>query len=146
VSVLQVQRFSPLSSRWKHGSIQAGTGMEEMSVPPLVLKAARRKTGFQAARTRVLKPTTTVTHILQQGHTYSNKATPTLTRPHLQIVPLLRPNLYKLPQHLFESDFLRQAAFCGVLTYTVATRPNGLSKRWNLPIPVVISHIPPCYF
>jgi hypothetical protein len=39
---LQVQRFSPLSSRWEHGSIQAGMGLEELRVPPLVLKAARR--------------------------------------------------------------------------------------------------------
>ena len=27
-------------------------------------------TGFQAARMRVLKPTPTVTHLLQQGHTF----------------------------------------------------------------------------
>jgi hypothetical protein len=26
-------------------------------------------------------------HLLYQGHTHSNKATPTPTRPHLQIVP-----------------------------------------------------------
>ena len=32
---------------------------------------------------RFLKSTPTVTHLLQQGHTYSNKATPT-TRPHLR--------------------------------------------------------------
>jgi hypothetical protein len=34
----------------------------------------QEKNGFQAARTRVLKPTTT--YFLQQGHTYCNKATP----------------------------------------------------------------------
>jgi hypothetical protein len=42
VAGLQVQRFSPVSSRWEHGSIQAGMGLEELRVPPLVLKAARR--------------------------------------------------------------------------------------------------------
>jgi hypothetical protein len=35
----------------------------------LDLKAARKKTIFQAARRRVSKPTPTVTHFLQQGHT-----------------------------------------------------------------------------
>jgi hypothetical protein len=29
---LQVQRFSPLSSRWEHGSIQAGMVQEELRV------------------------------------------------------------------------------------------------------------------
>jgi hypothetical protein len=39
---LQVQRFSPLSSRQEHGSIQAGV-VQELRVLPLVLvlKAAR---------------------------------------------------------------------------------------------------------
>jgi hypothetical protein len=37
---LKVQRFSPLSSRREHGSIQAGTVQEELRVPPLISKAA----------------------------------------------------------------------------------------------------------
>jgi hypothetical protein len=41
---------------------------EELRVLHLVLKANRRKL-FQAARIRILKPTPTVTHLLQQGHT-----------------------------------------------------------------------------
>ena len=44
---------------------------KELRVPPLVLKANRRKTGFQAARMKVLKPMLTVTHFLQQDHTSS---------------------------------------------------------------------------
>jgi|UPI00001E498D hypothetical protein len=36
----------------------------------------KQKTGFKVARIRVLKPMSTMTHFLQQGHTYSNKATP----------------------------------------------------------------------
>ena len=40
---LQVQRFSLLSSRQEHGSVQAGMVQEELRVPPLVLKAARRR-------------------------------------------------------------------------------------------------------
>jgi hypothetical protein len=38
---LQVQRFSPLSSRWEHGSIQAGMAQEELRVLCLHPKAAR---------------------------------------------------------------------------------------------------------
>jgi hypothetical protein len=37
---LQVQRFSPLSSRWEHGSIQAGMAQEELRVLCLHPKAA----------------------------------------------------------------------------------------------------------
>ena len=39
---LQVQRFSPLSSRWEHGSVQAGMVQEELKVLYLVPKANRR--------------------------------------------------------------------------------------------------------
>jgi hypothetical protein len=39
---LQVQRFSPLSSRRDHGSIQAGLVQEELRVLHLHLKAASR--------------------------------------------------------------------------------------------------------
>jgi hypothetical protein len=36
---LQVQRFSPLSSRWEHGTIQAGMAQEELRVLCLHPKA-----------------------------------------------------------------------------------------------------------
>jgi hypothetical protein len=39
---LQIQRFSPLSSRQKHGSIQAGMVLEKLRVLYLDLKATRR--------------------------------------------------------------------------------------------------------
>jgi hypothetical protein len=39
---LQDQRFSPLSSRQEHGSIQAGMVQEELKVLHLYLKAASR--------------------------------------------------------------------------------------------------------
>jgi hypothetical protein len=39
---LQVQRFSPLSSRQEHGSIQAGMVQEELRVLHLHLKAASK--------------------------------------------------------------------------------------------------------
>jgi hypothetical protein len=41
---LHVQRFSPLSSRWEHGSVQAGMAQEELRVLHLYLKVARRQT------------------------------------------------------------------------------------------------------
>jgi hypothetical protein len=40
---LQVQRFSPLSSRWEHDSIQVGMMEEELRVLHLYLKAARKR-------------------------------------------------------------------------------------------------------
>jgi hypothetical protein len=40
---LYVQRFSPLSSKWEHGSIQAGIVQEEQRVLHLHLKAASRR-------------------------------------------------------------------------------------------------------
>jgi hypothetical protein len=39
------------------------------------------KTGFQAVRTRVWKPTPTVTHLLQQGHTYPKVTPPNSATP-----------------------------------------------------------------
>jgi hypothetical protein len=39
---LQVQRFSPLSSRWEHDVVQAGMVQEELRVSHLHLKAASR--------------------------------------------------------------------------------------------------------
>jgi hypothetical protein len=58
---LTVQRISPLSSRWEHSSIQ--TGMVQAS------QGKQEKTDFHTARTRVLKPMPTVTHLFQKGHT-----------------------------------------------------------------------------
>jgi hypothetical protein len=40
---LQVQKFSPLSSRWEHGSIQAGMAQEELRVLQPHIKATGRK-------------------------------------------------------------------------------------------------------
>jgi hypothetical protein len=55
---LQVQRFSPLSSRQEHGSIQAGMVQEELRA--LHLEGCQRNTDFQAARMQTLKITPTV--------------------------------------------------------------------------------------
>ena len=70
---LQFQRFSPLSSRWKHGSNQAGMAHAELRVLHLHPKTASgrltsRELGWGSyAHTDSDTP----------GHTYSNKATPT---------------------------------------------------------------------
>ena len=50
---LQVQRFSPLSSRWEHGSIQAGMVQKELRVLSSS-KGCEWKTEFQATRVRIL--------------------------------------------------------------------------------------------
>jgi hypothetical protein len=70
----------------KHGSVQAGMVLEELRVLHLHPKEARSRL-FQVARS-VSKPIPTVTHFLQQSHTYFNKATPdsgTLWAKHIQI-------------------------------------------------------------
>jgi hypothetical protein len=57
---------------WQHPG-RHGAGRAESSTSA---SGYQWKTDFQTARTRVLKSTPTVTHLLQQGHIYSNKATP----------------------------------------------------------------------
>jgi hypothetical protein len=64
---------------------------EELRVLYLHLKAASRiLASFQAARMRILKPIPTMTCLLQQGHTYSSRATPcnsvTPWAKHIQII------------------------------------------------------------
>jgi hypothetical protein len=56
---------------WQHPGRHYGGGAERST---FCSKDKQEKTGFQAARKRVLKPKLTVTHFLQQGHTYSNAA------------------------------------------------------------------------
>ena len=57
-------------------------------------KGRQEKTDFQAVWRRVLKPTTTVTHLFQQEYTYSKKATPpnsaTPWAKHIQTIKVLR--------------------------------------------------------
>ena len=79
---LQVQKFSPVSSRREHGSIQAGLVQEELRVLHLHLKAACR---ILASRP------------LGQGikaHIHSDTSIP--TRPHLPTVSLPGTSIYKL--------------------------------------------------
>jgi hypothetical protein len=81
---LQVQRFSPLSSRQEHGSIHAGMVQEELRVLHLHLEAAgRRLTSRQLAWG-------------SYAHTHSN--TLHSTRPHFLMVPLPGPSIYKPSQ------------------------------------------------
>jgi hypothetical protein len=73
---LQVQRFSPLSSSWKHGSIQAGMAQEELRVQCLHPKAASgrltsRQRGWGSyTHTHSDTPIPTRSHLFQQGHTF----------------------------------------------------------------------------
>ena len=70
---LQDQRFRPLSSWQETGSMQAGIALEKECSTPC--SKGEQENISQAAR-RVSKASPTVTHFLQQNHTYSNKATP----------------------------------------------------------------------
>ena len=92
---LQVQRFSPLSSRQEH--VRHGSGGAESSTS--CSEGKQEKAGFQGARMRVLKPTGTRAHFLQQGHTHSNKATPpnsgTPWTKHIQIIRVTQASVVR---------------------------------------------------
>jgi hypothetical protein len=51
---------------WQHPGTHGVGGAEHST---LCSEGKQEENGFQAARMRVLKPTPTVTHLLQQGHT-----------------------------------------------------------------------------
>jgi hypothetical protein len=72
---LQVQRYKSIikAGAWQC-QVRQRVGRAEGSTS--CSDGKQQKTGFQGARLRALKPTFTVTHFLQQGHTYSNKVTP----------------------------------------------------------------------
>ena len=73
---LQFQRFSPLSlgqEAWQYPDSHGSGGAESSTS---CSKVNQEKTGSHVVRRRISKPTPTVTHFHQQGHTYSNKSTP----------------------------------------------------------------------
>ena len=64
---LQVQSIIIVVGTWQHlGRHRAGRAESFTSS----FEGCQQKTGFQAARMMVLKPTLTVTHLLQQGHAF----------------------------------------------------------------------------
>jgi hypothetical protein len=73
---LQVQRFSPLSSRWEPGSNQAGMAQADLRVLHLHPKAASgrltsRWLGWGSyTHTHSDTPIPTRSHLFQQGHTF----------------------------------------------------------------------------
>ena len=85
---LQVQRFSPLSSRWEHGSIQTVMVQEELRVLHLHPKEARSILASRPLEGGSQSPS-------PSGHTYSNKAT------HLLIVPLPGSSIFKPPHQQY---------------------------------------------
>jgi hypothetical protein len=85
---LQVQRFSPLSSRWEHGSIQAGMAQEELRVLCLHPKAASgrltsRQLGWGSyTHTHSDTPIPTRSHLFQQGHRWCHSLVQGYTNHH----------------------------------------------------------------
>ena len=80
---LQVQGFSLLSSRWEHGSIQAGMVQAQTESCTSCSKGSYEKIDFQVARMRVSKPIPTVTHLLPTRSypvSYTHLTLPTTTR------------------------------------------------------------------
>jgi hypothetical protein len=74
----------------KYSTIQVGITLVELRVLHLFSEGKQEKPDTQVARKMVSKPIHTVTHF-QQGHTYSNKATPPNSASP-------GPNIYKPPQ------------------------------------------------
>jgi hypothetical protein len=62
----EVQSLIIKAGTWQHPG-RHGAGGAKSSTSSC--EGKQEKTGFQAAKMRVLKPTSTVTYILQQGHT-----------------------------------------------------------------------------
>jgi hypothetical protein len=83
----EVQSFIIKVGTWQHPG-RHGVGAESSTS---CSEGQEEKTGFQAARRTVVKPTPTVAQLLQQDHTYSNKATPPNSA-----TPW--PSTFKLPQ------------------------------------------------
>lgn len=54
----------------------------------------------------------TVTHLFQQGHTYSNKAIPIPTGPRLLTVPLLGASIYTLLQCFISLKDFKDVLLC----------------------------------
>jgi hypothetical protein len=81
----EVQSYIIKVGAWQHPG-RHGTGRAESSTSSS--KGCYWKTDFQATGVRFLRP-----H--PQWHTYSNQVTPISTRPHLQVVPLPGPRIYK---------------------------------------------------
>lgn len=68
---------SSLFSRREHGSVQAEMVQKELRVLPLHVKVIRRRLTLMCLEGGpVSLLLSTVTHSLQQGYTYSNKAIP----------------------------------------------------------------------
>jgi hypothetical protein len=81
----EVQSIIIQEGTWQHPGRHGAGGAESSTSSS---EGCYKTTGFQAARIRVLKPIPTVTHLLQQGYTYSKGL-------HLLIVPLPGPSIYK---------------------------------------------------
>jgi hypothetical protein len=67
---LQVQRFKPLSSRQEALQHPGSQGAGEGAGSSTSCSKGKQKNGFQAARRRISNPTSMVTYLLQQSHTF----------------------------------------------------------------------------
>ena len=124
---LQVQRFSPLPSRWEHGSVQASMVQDELRVLQLHLKAGSRLAPMRLGGGAHFP--------FPQWHTSSSRATPTPTRLHLLIVPLPGPSLLK-PHHSYKK-------IAALITLQGQSWPDHFSTRPH--ILAVLYHFSTCY-
>jgi len=69
----EVQSIIIMARTWQHSGKHSAGGAESSTSSS---EGHSKKTVSHVIRRRVSKPNPTVTHFLQQGHTYSNKTTP----------------------------------------------------------------------
>jgi hypothetical protein len=69
----EVQSIIIMVGTWQCPGTQGAEGAESSTSSS---NGHQEKTGFQAARMVALKPMSTMTHFLQEGHTYANKTIP----------------------------------------------------------------------
>ena len=85
----EVQSIIIKVGTWQHPG-RHGAGVEG---PTSSSEGWWQNTGFQAAIVRVLKPTPTVTHLLQQGYINCNRATPSNSAtPWAELIETITPN------------------------------------------------------
>ena len=102
---LQVERFSWLSSRQKHGSIQAGVVQEELRILHLYQGSQEQTEHPQASRRKISKSISPLWHTSSNKATLSNRTTS--WDELIQTITLTNLNIYKIWTTLMSRNHLK---------------------------------------
>ena len=130
-AALQVRGLVHYHPGGKHGILQTDGLEKELRVLHLDLQAAGERPSYTRSSWNIYettRPTPMVTHFLQQGHTSSNKAIPTPTRPHHLVLSLfLDQNRAILIQTTIPSKLLWSPSYIiAIITLTMTMMKDGL--------------------